>query len=162
MIPIPPPETRVTEVADIIQSVLAPVFLLAGIGGFLSVLTGRQSRIVDRAREIEPLLLESRGSEHDRHLAELKALDRRIKLVGRAVWMTVLAALLVCFIVVLLFAGSMVSGHFGRALAVLFMLCMIFLGLAFAVFLVETRVAARSMRIRTALLEHQAEEEGGP
>jgi len=159
MIPIPPPETRVTEIADIIQSVLAPVFLLAGIGGFLSVLTGRQSRIVDRAREIEPLLLESRGSEHDRLLAELKTLDRRMKLVGRAVWLTVFAALLICLVVVLLFAGALVSGQFGRPLAVLFMLCMVFLGLGFAVFLIETRIAARSMRIRTALLEHQAEDQ---
>ena len=159
MIPIPPPETRVTEIADIIQSVLAPVFLLAGIAGFMNVLTGRQSRIVDRARDIEPLLLESRGSEHDRYLAELRTLDKRMKLVGRAVWMSVFAALLVCFIVVLLFAGTIVSGQFGRALAVLFILCMLFLALAFAVFLVETRIAARSMRIRTALLEHQADEQ---
>lgn len=158
MIPIPPPETRVAEIADIIQTVLAPVFLLAGIGGFLSVLTGRQSRIVDRARELEPQLLESRGSEHDRLLAELRTLDKRMKLVSRAVWLSVLAALLVCFIVVLLFAGTLVSGHFGRPLAVLFILCMFFLGLAFAVFLIETRVAARSMRVRTAILEHQAEE----
>lgn len=159
MIPIPPPETRVTEIADIIQSVLAPVFLLAGIGAFLSVLTGRQWRIVDRVRDIEPRLLESRGSEHDRLLIELKTLDRRMKLVARAIWMTVFAALLVCFIVVLLFAGSLVSGQFGRALAVLFMVCMIFLGLGFAMFLVETRIAARSLRVRAALLEHQAEEQ---
>lgn len=158
MIPIPPPETRVAEIADIIQSVLAPVFLLAGIGAFLSVLTGRQSRIVDRARDLEPQLLESRGSEHDRFVSELRTLDRRMKLVGRAVWMTVFAALLVCFIVVLLFAGTLVSGQFGRPLAMLFILCMVFLGLAFAVFLIETRIAARSMRIRTALLEHQAED----
>ncbi|QNM82203.1 DUF2721 domain-containing protein [Sphingomonas sabuli] len=158
MIPIPPADTRVAEIADIIQSVLAPVFLLAGIAGFLNVLTGRQSRIVDRARDLEPKLLQSRGSEHDRYIAELRTLDTRMKLVGRAVWMAVLAALLVCCIVVLLFAGSVVSGHFGRALAVLFILCMVFLALAFAVFLFETRIAARSMRVRTALLDHQAED----
>lgn len=159
MIPIPPPETKVKEIADIIQSVLAPVFLLAGIAGFLSVLTGRQSRIVDRARDIEPLLLKSRGSEHDRMIGELRTLDRRMALVARAVWMSVLAAMLVCLIVILLFAGTVVSGHFGRPIAVLFMLCMFFLGLGFAVFLIETRIAASSMRIRTALLEHQAEEQ---
>ena len=158
MIPIPPPETRVTEIADIIQSVLAPVFLLTGIGGFLNVLTGRQSRIVDRIRDIEPRLLKSRGSEHDRLLIELKTLDTRLKLVARAVWLTVLAALLVCFIVVLLFGGTLVSGHFGRPLALLFMGCMVLLGIGFATFLVETRIAARTVRVRTALLEHQAEE----
>lgn len=158
MIPVPPPET-VSQVAHIIQSVLAPVFLLAGIGGFVSVLTGRQSRIVDRARELEPKVLECRGSEHDRLIAELRTLDRRMKLVSRAVWLSVFAALLVCLIVVLLFAGTLVSGNFGRAVAMLFILCMAFLAAGFGVFLIETRIAARSMRVRAALLEHQAEDQ---
>jgi uncharacterized membrane protein len=158
MLPIPPPETRVAEVADIIQSVLAPVFLLAGIGAFLNVLTGRLSRIVDRARDIEPKLLQSRGTEHDRLIAELRKIDRRIALVGRAIWLSVLAALLICLVVILLFAGTLVSGQFGRAIAVLFMICMLLLGSGFALFLVETRIGARAVRVRNVLLEHQAEE----
>lgn len=158
MIPIPPPETRVTEIADIIQSVLAPVFLLAGIGGFLNVLTGRLARMVDRARAVEPKLLQSRAAEHDRLLQELRMIDRRMALVGRAIWLTVLAAVFICFVVILLFAGSLFSGHYGRAVAVLFMLCMVFLGSGFAFFLIETRIGARAVRIRNALLEHEAEE----
>lgn len=159
MIPIPPHETAVTEIADIIQSVLAPVFLLAGIGAFLNVCAGRLSRIVDRVRTIEPLLLKSRGVEHDRYLSEMRVLDRRIVLVSRAIWLAVLAAVLICLVVVLLFAGSLVSGHFGTAISVLFMICMVALGAGFAVFLVETQVGSRAVRVRNALLEHQAEEQ---
>src|SRR3990170_4281279 len=158
MIPIPPHETRVAEVAQIIQLAVAPVFLLAGIGAFLNVCAGRLSRIVDRARSIEPLLLESRGSEHDRFLGEIRILDRRMALVGWAIWLSVLSAVLTCAVVVLLFAGSLVSGHFGTAIALLFIVCMISLGFGFAVFLVETRVASRAVRIRTEVLEHRAEE----
>jgi hypothetical protein len=159
MIPIPPHETRVAEVADIIQSALAPVFLLAGIGAFINVCTGRLSRIVDRARDIEPLLLKSRGSDHDRYLREIRTLDRRMALVGRAIWLAVFAALLVCLIVILLFAGTLVQGHFGSAIALLFMSCMLLLGIGFAVFLVETQIGSRAVRVRNALLEHQAEEQ---
>ena len=158
MIPIPPHETAVAQIADIIQSALRPVFLLAGIVAFLNVCAGRLSRIVDRARDIEPLLLKSRGSEHDRYLREIRVLDRRMALVGRAIWLAVLAAVLICLVVVLLFAGTLVSGHFGTAIAVLFMACMVLLGSGFAVFLVETQVGARAVRVRNALLEHQAEE----
>jgi hypothetical protein len=158
MIPLPPPETRVSDVADIIQSVLAPVFLLAGIGAFLNVLTGRLSRIIDRARAIEPELLTSRGEEHDRLLAELRSIDRRMALVSRAIWLSVLAALLIALVVILLFAGTLVSGYFGRAVAVLFMVCMLLLGAGFAFFLVETRIGARAVRVRNALLEHKVEE----
>lgn len=158
MIPIPPHATRVAEVADIIQSALAPVFLLAGIGAFLNVCTGRLSRIVDRARQLEPLLLKSRGAEHDRLVRDMKVLDRRIVLVSRAIWLAVLAAVLICLVVVLLFAGTLVSGHFGTAIALLFIICTIALGLGFAIFLVETQVGSRAVRIRTALLEHEADE----
>jgi hypothetical protein len=80
-------------------------------------------------------------------------------LVGRAIWLAVLAAVLICFVVVLLFAGSLVRGHFGTAIAILFILCMILLGSGFAIFLVETQVGSRAVRVRNALLEHQAEEQ---
>jgi len=65
------PETlpsSTTEVAHIVQLTLAPVFLLAGIGAFLNACTGRLARIVDRSRKLEPLILDSRGAEHDRYL----------------------------------------------------------------------------------------------
>jgi Ni/Fe-hydrogenase subunit HybB-like protein len=159
MIAIPPQATRVAEIADIIQSALAPVFLLAGIGAFLNVCVGRLSRIVDRARQVEPLLLKSRGVEHDRYLREIRVLDRRIVLVSRAIWLAVLAAVLTRLVVTLLFAGTLVRGHFGTAIAILFILCMAALGTGFAVFLVETQVNSRAVRIRNALLEHQAEEQ---
>ena len=68
---LPSAEASVTTVGQIIQLSVAPVFLLAGIGAFLNVCAGRLSRIVDRARNVEPKLLAARGAEHDRHLAEI-------------------------------------------------------------------------------------------
>jgi methylthioribose-1-phosphate isomerase len=158
IIPLLPEETAVADVAAIIQSVLAPVFLLAGIGAFLNACTGRLARIVDRTRDIEPDLLASRGDEHERLLAEMRTLDRRILLVGRAIWLSVVAAGLTCLVVVLLFAGTLVSGHFGTAIAVLFIASMVALGAAFAVFLIETRLGTNAVRVRTAILEHRADD----
>ena len=146
-----------TTVAQIIQLAVAPVFLFAGIGAFLNVCTGRLSRIVDRARDIEPTLLASRGSEHDRWLKELRTLDRRMVLVSRAIFLAVLAAVLTCSVVVLLFAASLTGAHFGTAIALLFILSMLAVGTAFAVFLIETRVGSRAVRIRAELLAHEAD-----
>src|SRR3982751_514039 len=92
--------TSVATVAQVIQLAVAPVFLLAGIGAFLNVCAGRLSRIVDRARDIEPLLLNSRGAEHDRWLGEIRTLDRRMALVSQAIFLSVLAAVLICAVVV--------------------------------------------------------------
>ena len=159
MIELPVTETEVTEIAAIVQLAVAPVFLLAGIGAFLNVCAGRLARIVERARSVEPQLLGSRGAEHDRLQGEIRILDRRMALVSRAIWLSVLSAVLTCAVVVLLFAGSLLKAEFGTTIALLFIVTMIALGLGFAVFLLETRVASRAVRIRTELLEHQAEEQ---
>ena len=152
------PETSVTTVGQIIQLSVAPVFLLAGVGAFLNVCAGRLSRIVDRARSVESKLLTSRGTEHDRHLAEIRTLDRRMALVSWAIFFSVLAAVLICLVVVLLFAASLTDAQFGTAVALLFIACMVSIGIGFAVFLLETRVGSRAVRIRTEILEHMADE----
>src|SRR5947208_4433100 len=93
------PDLSVATVAEIVRLALAPVFLLSGIGAFLNVCASRLSRIVDRSRDIEPLLLASRGAEHDRWIGELRILDRRMSLVSWATALSVLSALLTCLVV---------------------------------------------------------------
>ena len=154
----PESPTSVTTVAQIIQLAVAPVFLLAGIGAFLNVCASRLARIVDRARNVEPRLLASRGQEHDRLQGEMRILDRRIRLVNRAIFLTVLAAVLICLVVILLFAAGLTKAHFATEIALLFIASMIAIGLGFAVFLLETQVAAKAVRIRTELLEHSPDE----
>jgi len=153
-----PDGTGVLQVAQIIQLAVAPVFLLAGVGAFLNVCAGRLARIVDRARELEPRLLSSRGAEHDRLLADIRVIDRRMALVSQAIFLSVLSALLICAVVVLLFAASLTGAHFGTAVALLFIASMVAIGAGFAIFLIETRLGSRSVRIRTDILEHEAEE----
>ena len=153
------PDLSVNTVAEIVRLALAPVFLLSGIGAFLNVLASRLSRIVDRSREIEPRLLASRGGEHDRWIADLQVLDRRMSLIS---WATGLV------------------GHLGdpdlpgrrpavrrqprsapgsaTAIAWLFIGSMLAIGAGFAVFLVETTIAARAVRVRSELLQHTVDE----
>ena len=146
------------QVAEIIQLAVAPVFLLAGVGAFLNVCASRLSRIVDRARSLEPRVLESRGDEHDRHLREIRILDRRMALVSRAIFLSVLSAVLTCLVVVLLFAASLTGAHVGTPIALLFIASMISLAIGFTVFLFETRLGSRAVRIRPAILQHEVEE----
>ncbi len=148
----------VSTVADVVRIAVAPVFLLSGIASFVNVCTTRLSRIVDRSREIEPMLLASRGTDHDRWISDLKVLDRRMSLVNWATGLSVVSALLICLVVVLLFAASLSRFHFGSEIALLFMASMLAIGGGFAVFLYETTVAARAVRIRSELLQHRVDE----
>ena len=152
------PDLSVNTVAEIVRLALAPVFLLSGIGAFLIVLASRLSRIVDRSRQLEPLLLASRGAEHDRWGNDLKVLDRRMSLINWATALTVTSAILTCLVVILLFAANLIRTHLGTEIAWLFMASMVTIGGAFGVFLIETTVAARAVRVRSELLQHQADE----
>lgn len=152
------PTLSVDVVGEIVRNAVAPVFLLSGIGAFLNVCASRLSRIVDRSRHVEPRLIESRGHEHDRWIRELRLLDRRMSLVSWATFLSVLSALLTCLVVVLLFAASLTHRHYGTAIALLFIAAMLSIGLGFAIFLFETLLASRAVRIRSELLQHEAED----
>ena len=153
-----PLNLSVNTVAEIVRLAVAPVFLLSGIASFVNVCTSRLSRIVDRSRDIEPKLLASRGAEHDRWLGELRVLDRRMRLVRWAISLSVLSAVLICAVVVLLFSASLSRLHVAAAIASLFTGSMIAIGAGFAIFLVETRVGSRAVRVRSELLQHRVED----
>lgn len=159
MIPDPNVVIPVDRVADTVRLALAPVFLLTGIGAFLNVCVTRLSRIVDRSREVEPHLLTSRGREHDRWLGEIQVLDRRMTWVSSAISYSVLAAVLTCIVIALLFVSSLTGLKVGIAIALLFVGATIAIAISFAIFLVETRLGARAVRVRGELLQHRAEEE---
>jgi hypothetical protein len=153
-LPIP----MVSDVAHIIQLALAPVFLLTGVGAFLNVCTGRLARIIDRSRVITPRIKATRGAEHDELVQELRVLDRRIGVVDTAILLSVISACLVCLVVVMLFASEVIDASFGRTIALLFIGSMLCQSGAFATFIVEIRLSARTIRIKKDLLFHQEEQ----
>ena len=152
------PDLSVNTVAEIVRLALAPVFLLSGIGAFLNVLASRLSRIVDRSRRdrtaasVEPRRRArplDRGPEGARpaHVADQ---------LGDG--LSVTSAILTCLVVILLFAANLSGIVSATEIAWLFMGSMVAIGAAFAVFLVETTVAARAVRVRSELLQHRAED----
>jgi methylthioribose-1-phosphate isomerase len=158
MFPAPPATASTIEIAQIIQLCVAPIFLLAGVGAFLNVCTGRLSRIVDLARALEPRVLATRGAEQTRLLDDIRALNRRMGLVSWAIALSVMSALLICLVIVLLFAGSLAGAHFRTAVALLFIASMIAIGSGFAAFLIETRIGLRAARVQTELLQHRVDD----
>lgn len=149
----------VSRVAQTIQLALAPVFLLTGICAFLNVCTGRLARVIDRARTVERRVLATRGPEHDRLVAEIRVLDRRMSVVNTAILFSVAGACAVCIVVVLLFAAQLFHVHMGTAVALLFIVAMLLLISALATFIIEIRLASRTIHIRNEVLYHKVEEQ---
>ena len=74
------------------------------------------------------MVLASRGHEHDRWVADLKILDRRMSLINWATGLAVTSAVLTCLVVVLLFAANLIRTHLGTEIAWLFMASMLAIG----------------------------------
>lgn len=148
--------TSLSTVADTIQTAIAPVFLLAGIGAILNVMVGRLARIVDRARNVEALHPSSTGPEHDRHVWELRLIDRRMSVINGAIFLCVAAALAVCIVVALIFISRLVNFHIGVLVAVAFVLSMLLLMAGLILFLIEVRMSLAAIHVREELLELDA------
>lgn len=145
----------ITDLAHTIQVAVAPVFLLAGIGGFLNVMAGRLARVVDRVRHIGgDGVLDDPGREAQ--VAELRVLNRRIGLVNNAILLCTASAILICLVVAGLFVADLARLGFARTMAMGFILAMLLLIAGLGFFLVEVRVAARMVHVEEAVLERKA------
>ncbi|QDX27431.1 DUF2721 domain-containing protein [Sphingomonas suaedae] len=142
-----------STVAATIQTAIAPVFLLAGIAGILNVLVGRMARVVDRARKIEQLHPVSTGAEHERHVWELRLIDRRLSVINTAIWLCVASGIAICLVVALLFGAEIVHLDIGVVVAVAFIASMMLLTAGLVAFLFEVRLSLRAVHVREELLE---------
>jgi hypothetical protein len=136
----------VIDIAHLIQSSVAPVFLLSGVAATLVVLTNRLARIVDRARVLEAQLAGSPASAAELH-ADLAVLARRADYINIAISLSTIAALLVALVVVTLFANAFFASELSVLIALLFVGAMVCLSAAYVAFFVEVRVAVAALRI---------------
>lgn len=135
-----------TDLAHIISLAVAPVFLLAGIAGFLNVMSGRLGRIIDRARIVESMGLTIDNPEQQAVARrELRILWRRVSVTHLSIALCTTSALLVCIVIVGLFVGGLWELNMGTAIVVLFVLALILLIWSLLLFLKEIQLATRTM-----------------
>ncbi|WP_420138803.1 DUF2721 domain-containing protein [Sphingomonas sp.] len=139
--------------ANTIQLSLAPAFLLNGIGIILGMLTGRLTRIVDRARMVEADFTPREHPLHVHQVRELRLLDRRMRIVNNAIFLATSSAVVLCTVVAMMFIARLAGFSFARTLAVLFATSLLLLIASLVMFLIEVRVAVHAIRIRDELLE---------
>ena len=134
------------DIAHLIQSSVAPVFLLSGVAATLAVLTNRLSRIVDRARALEQQL-EGHPGAAPHVKGDLAVLARRAHFINIAISLSTIAALLVALVVVTLFANAFLGSELALLIALLFVGAMVCLSAAYVAFFIEVRVAVSALRI---------------
>ena len=135
------------SIGHAIQLAVAPVFLLAGVGSLLAVLTNRLGRIIDRVHLIERTLEADPSPE--RRLAEAEkvtTLARRAHLIHRAITLCTTSELLVCAVVCVIFISHEFGLEAATPIALLFVAAMLSLIAGLLCFL-------REIALGTALIE---------
>jgi len=138
---------QIDEIAHLIQLSVAPVFLLTGIGTLLNVLSGRLARIIDRAREHEQRLETPDPAHAETIRNELRVLERRGRLIYHAIKLSTTSALLVCFLIAVLFASSVLHHSIRLIISGLFIAAMIASIVSLTLFLREVYFAIETFEI---------------
>lgn len=128
----------VAEIERAISQSIAPAFLLTGIFSALNVLAGRLARLIDRERSI-------RNGLSPALPGELPRLARRAWCVHHAIGASVLAAILLCSLIVASFGGAFLGLRVAWVLAALLIAAMVSLIAALVLFLAEVRVASHHL-----------------
>jgi ABC-type siderophore export system fused ATPase/permease subunit len=140
-------------VIAVLQTALTPAFLLVALGSLLNILTGRLSRIVDRSRELQDRHAATKGMQHDRLVAELRVLEKRMKVVGLSILLGVLSALTVCAMIGLLFLMGLSSFSMAWIVVAVFMLALGLLAGSLVLFVREVQLATHAIHIPEEYLE---------
>jgi MFS family permease len=128
----------VAGIERIIASSIAPAFLLTGIFSALNVLAGRLGRLIDRERAIREGRSEALEGEQAR-------LAQRARAVHRAIFACVVAAILLCALIVWSFVGGALGLPVAWVLAALLVAAMLALIVALVLLLAEVRIASRHL-----------------
>jgi hypothetical protein len=131
------------------------------VGAILNVLATRLARIVDRVRHLEEAFVGSSLLRQQLARSELKRLSMRMKLANWSITVCTASALCVCLVVAILFIGGLEDSSFGQYIAALFVLTMALMVIGLIFFLLEVRIAGRSLKVRYELLDVDLEETGG-
>lgn len=142
-------EGQVLSIAHTIQLAVAPVFLLAGIGSMLGVLTNRLGRVVDRARKMEESLPARPGpaTPDIAYEADLRVLARRARYLQVAIGCCVGCALMVALVVVILFISAVLDLNAFALVAFLFIAAMLAFIVGLLSFMREIHLGLINLRI---------------
>ena len=140
-------DLQISGIAEIIQTAIAPVFLLAGISALLAVMTNRLSRVIDRWRSLERALVKiSDPNDQIVIKKEMKNQFARGRFINLAITFATISALLVCLVIVTLFLSSLIGKNAALTISALFIACIGVLILGLCSFLAEVLIATRTLR----------------
>ncbi len=133
------------NIAHAIQLAIAPVFLLTGIAAVLGVMATRLGRVIDRARSFDQDWPRMDAKARAAARVEIGTLELRRRVCSWSITCCTAAALLVCLVIVTLFAEAFFAGNLQWVAGALFVGAMVALIVALSYFLREIHLATHTI-----------------
>jgi hypothetical protein len=127
-----------SQLSQVISQAVAPAFILGALAAFISVLSLRMNRVVDRSQTLNAI-----GDDRARaHLkADLPRLKQRAVLLNNAILFASLSGIVATLLVVVAFVIAFFGFEHERGIAVLFILTLGLFAASLVNFVRETRIA---------------------
>jgi hypothetical protein len=132
-------------ISEILASAVSPVFLLAGVGALLNVMTGRLGRIVDRLRYLQEYIDKTSSEDKKTILLNRKQSVFRMRLIYASIFFCTLSGLMVCIVIGALFIGEINTYSIDTFISILFILCMASLIISFILLATEIFIATKTI-----------------
>lgn len=119
--------SSIETMAELIQLSIAPVFLLAGVAGFLNVFTGRLARIIDRLERLNLYEEEEISqTEEEKKLVKLRhdSLMKRMRNTNLAILLMGTTGLFTALVMITMFVSFIFDIQDGNLIAFLFVASM--------------------------------------
>ena len=136
------------EVSHTLSAAVAPVFLIAGASGLMSIMAHRYGRVIDRIR----VLLREGSNLYDQKISfdyissELNNLYKRAKLLRRTLVLTVISVFFVSATIFVMFFDFTFNLGIPKAPTITFILSLISLMTALILFTQDFMISLRSIK----------------
>jgi Protein of unknown function (DUF2721) len=129
----------VSQLSQVISQAIAPAFILGALAAFISVLTLRMNRVVDRSQALNAI--DGTDATRARLKADLPRMKQRAVLLNNAILFASLSAIVATLLVMVAFVSAFFGIEHERGIAVLFILTLGFFAASLVNFARETRIA---------------------
>jgi hypothetical protein len=133
------PDPSVSQLSQVITQAIAPAFLLGALAAFVSVLTLRMNRVVDRSQMLNAIDDTDKARAHLK--ADLVRMRQRAILLNNATLFATLSAISATVLVMVAFVSAFFNIQHERGIAALFVVTLVFFAAALVNFARETRIA---------------------
>lgn len=129
----------VSQLSQVISQAVAPAFILGALAAFISVLTLRMNRVVDRSQTLNAIGAADQARACLKE--DLPRMKQRAVLLNNAILFASFSAIVATLLVMVAFVSAFFGIEHERGIAVLFILTLGFFAASLINFARETRIA---------------------